>query len=72
MSAVFLESSEIAMLTGRKMKSHQITALRQMGIPFWVNAAGHPVVTRATVEGRSSDSEPPKRKWVSNKVLKAA
>lgn len=69
MSATFLEDDEIARLTGRKMKGLQIETLRHMGIPFFVNATGHPVVTRSAVEGKHDD-EPVKRKWVP-RVLKA-
>lgn len=69
MSAVFLESKEIADLTGRKMKGKQIEALRHMGMPFFVNATGHPVVTRSAIEGKK-DAEPPvKCSWVP-KVLR--
>lgn len=38
-------------LTGFKIKSKQIVRLRAQGIAFHVNASGHPVVTRAAVEG---------------------
>lgn len=58
----FLDEDEIASLTGRKMKSRQIAALRQMGIPFYVNATGHAVVTRSAVEGRKEEA--PKAPWV--------
>jgi len=62
MSATFLEPAEVAELTGRKMKSLQIQTLRQMGIPFHINATGHPVVCRSVVEG-SGKPEPEKRAW---------
>jgi hypothetical protein len=52
MSPLFLNRDEIATLTGRKNKGNQIRALRKMGIPFFVNACGQPVVTRVAVEGR--------------------
>lgn len=48
---LFLTDSEIVQLTARKVKRCQIDALRQMGIPFRVNAAGRPVVCRSAVEG---------------------
>lgn len=70
MSAVFLEESEIAVLTGRKMKGHQIQALRHMGIPFFVNATGHPVVCRSAVEGGKQETAPIKKAW-QPRVLKA-
>jgi hypothetical protein len=69
-SLMFLEDEEIVKLSGRKLKGHQIIALRAMGIAFFVNATGHPVVTRAAVEGRRDAVDPVKRPWVPN-VLKA-
>ena len=42
---LFLTSEELAQLTGRKLKSQQIKWLKTSGLPFWVNARGHPVVT---------------------------
>jgi hypothetical protein len=68
MSATFLDENEISELTGRKMKSLQIDALRRMGIPFYVNATGHPVVTRSTIEGKKE--EQPAKRWIP-KVLRA-
>jgi hypothetical protein len=49
---LFLNEAELVKLTGFKIKSKQIVRLRAQGIPFQVNASGHPVVTRAAVEGR--------------------
>jgi hypothetical protein len=69
MSATFLDDDEIATLTGRKMKGHQVAALRQMGIPFFINATGHPVVCRSAVEGGKKEVEQPKKTWVP-KVLR--
>lgn len=48
----FLTTDAVVRLTGRRRKSKQIEALRTMGLPFWVNAIGEPVVTVAAVEGR--------------------
>ncbi len=62
MGNTFLDREEIAFLTGRKTKSHQIDALRRMGITFFINAKGHPVVARAAIEGKP-DLTPPKRTW---------
>jgi len=42
----FLDSDELQALTGRRIKSKQIQALRAMGVPFFVNAMGKPVVSR--------------------------
>jgi hypothetical protein len=58
MDLMFLNRDEIATLTGRKSKGHQVDALRKMGIPFFVNACGQPVVTRVAVEGRPHAVEP--------------
>jgi hypothetical protein len=67
--STFLDNDEIATLTGRKIKSKQIQQLRTMGITFRINATGHPVVTRSTIE---ANKEPPQqRKWTPN-VLRGA
>lgn len=50
--AMFLTPDELTELTGRKIKSKQIEALRRMGLPFHVNASGKPVVPAAAIEGR--------------------
>lgn len=60
MSDMFLNQEELATLTGRKMKSKQIEALRRMGLPFHVNACGKPVVARVVIEGRRDAAETPK------------
>jgi hypothetical protein len=58
----FLTTDAVVRLTGRRRKSKQIEALRQMGLPFWVNAIGEPVVALAAIEGRR---EPQREKvWV--------
>jgi hypothetical protein len=49
---MFLTPPEVATLTGYRQKTRQLARLRQMGIPFWTNAAGQPVVARAVIEGR--------------------
>lgn len=67
--STFLDDAELEKLTGRKMKKYQIAALRQMGIPFFVNATGHPVVTRSAIEGGKKAADAPKQPWVP-KVLR--
>ena len=62
----FLTPEEIALLTGRRKKNLQIEALRNMGIPFWVNAVNAPIVARATIEGRRDKVEQPEAPWVPN------
>lgn len=49
--STFLSADELVALTGRKRKGHQIEALRQQGIPFYVNAVGRPVVVRTVLTG---------------------
>ena len=49
---VFLTADDLVELTGRRIKSKQIEALRRMGLPFHVNAVGKPVVPAAAIEGR--------------------
>lgn len=62
--AAFLTTDDIATLTGRKLKSLQVQALRQMGIPFFINAIGRPVVARSTVEGKAPAVPQDKPAWV--------
>jgi hypothetical protein len=52
MSDMFLSKEDVAILTGAKIKSKQIAQLRKMGLPFWVNADGVPVVPRSAIDGR--------------------
>jgi len=59
----FLDGDELQQLTARRMKSKQIAWLRAAGIPFRVNATGHPVVTRAAVEGRAPEPETRRTAW---------
>ena len=56
----FLPADEVAVLTGRKHKSKQIEALRKMGIAFWVNACGMPIVAYAVLDGKK---EPERKTW---------
>lgn len=60
--STFLNCEDIVFLTGRKTKTKQVEALRKMGLPFWVNAIGKPVVTVSAVEGRKN--VPQKNGWV--------
>lgn len=54
-----LDEAALARLTGRRQKSRQIQWLRAEGLPFRVNATGHPVVTWAAVEGRAEAAPQP-------------
>ena len=50
----FLNPDEVRELTGFAIKARQIEQLRRMGIAFFVNGCGRPVVTVAAVEDRKS------------------
>jgi hypothetical protein len=69
-SDVFLCDQDLVILTGRKNKRLQIEALKQMLVPFRVNALGHPVVTRAAIEGREQKAAPAEPKRWEPAVLK--
>jgi hypothetical protein len=56
--SMFLTPDELAELTGRKIKSKQIEALRRMGLPFHVNATGKPVVPSWAAQGRPLTESP--------------
>lgn len=60
--SMFLTAEAMEELTGRKVKSKQIEALRKMGVRFFINACGKPVVTVAAVEGRKEVTQP--KQWV--------
>lgn len=65
MSSTFLERDEIKELTGRTKVALQIAQLAKMGIPFFVNAVGRPVVTRSAIEGRGAPvAAAPKKAWM--------
>ena len=53
-SSPFLEDPDLMRLTGRRQKSRQIEWLRSEGIPFRVNATGHPVVLWSALEDRNT------------------
>lgn len=59
---MFLSADQVEELTGRKLKRLQIEQLRKMGIPFFVNAAGRPIVTRTAIEGR--EQAPTTKKYI--------
>ncbi len=62
--SVFLAQSDVSILTGKKLKSGQVDVLRRIGILFYVNAAGHPVVPRSAVEGLNKSIEQQDKPWV--------
>lgn len=47
---MFLSKDEVRTLTGRIHREKQITQLRKMGVPFYLNAAGNPIVARAAIQ----------------------
>lgn len=63
MSDTFLTKEEIAILTGRKVKTMQVAQLRKMAIPFWINAHDAPVVPRSAIDGRKPAATPVKKGW---------
>ena len=56
---MFLTREELETLTGRKRAAMQAEQLKRMRLPFFTNAAGCPVVTRAAVEGRHQHPKKP-------------
>ena len=66
--SVFLDDDDVARLTKKKRKSCQVAALRSMGIPFFVNPAGEPIVTKKAVEGGEVEHKP--QTWQSNVLRK--
>lgn len=54
MSTTFLTREEVKELTAAHRRKRQIELLRAQRIPFFINAAGWPVVTRAAVQGRET------------------
>ncbi len=71
-TAGFLDDDDLARLTGRAMKSRQIAWLKAEGIPFLVNATGHPVVTWAAVEGRPAPAAEPAATGWAPRVISGA
>lgn len=61
---MFMTSDELAELTGYRQPSKQVAMLRRQGVPFHVNAAGHPKVARAIIERSSSnETHKPQKNW---------
>ncbi|SEN44412.1 DUF4224 domain-containing protein [Nitrosomonas marina] len=61
---IFLDYKAVARLTKKKRKSCQIAALRSMGIPFFINPSGEPIVAIKAVEGGKVDQI--EKPWQSN------
>lgn len=60
---MFISNEHLEKLTGKKQKSQQIAQLRKMGIPFFINASGHPVVTVVAVEGKAQSTKKTEKPW---------
>ena len=65
-AAVFLNSDELALLTGFHRKGRQVEQLRRMGIAFYVNGCGRPVVARTAIDGCVAGASP--RTWAPSVV----
>ena len=57
---MFLSDAELRELTSFAQKAKQVAELRRLGIAFWLNASGRPIVARATIEG--GKATPPQAK----------
>lgn len=57
MTSAFLTDEDIRRLTGFAHKAKQVTQLRRMGVPFFVNASGQPVVACSAVQGGAKAAE---------------
>jgi hypothetical protein len=60
---MFLDDEELFELTGFKQSSKQIGMLKQQGIPFYVNASGHPKVARAIIEQKHAKQPARIKEW---------
>jgi hypothetical protein len=60
---IFLSDEDLRELTGYAHKAKQVAQLRRMGLPFFVNAAGRPVVALAAVEGGRSKPVAAEKTW---------
>ena len=56
--SLFLDPDDVAVLTGKKIKSGQIDQLRRMGIAFYINASGRPVVPKSAIDGAREIEKP--------------
>lgn len=59
---MFLDDEALFKLTGYRQKAKQIARLRAQGVPFFVNASGHPVVAEAAITGKS-DAPKQSKTW---------
>lgn len=66
--STFLQPSEVAELTGirggwrgKTREERQISALRKMKIPHYVNAANRPIIARSAIDGGAAPT--PSQSW---------
>lgn len=57
---LFLSPAQLRELTGRAQAPAQIDVLKRQGVPFWINAAGKPVVALSAFGGAPSTFKPEK------------
>ena len=60
---MFLDPAAMRALTGYAHKAKQIERLRAMGVPFWINGRGIPVVACSALEGGQRQAPKPQRGW---------
>lgn len=60
---MFLTTEELRALTGYARAARQVAQLRRMGIPFWVNGCGKPIVARAAINGGPQVAAESKPQW---------
>jgi hypothetical protein len=53
--SIFLSQNALELLTGKKRKSCQIECLRDMGISFYINSSGRPVVPVSSIDKKESN-----------------
>lgn len=71
MRPLFLDAAELRTLTGSARAAHQIEQLRRMGVPFWINRAGRPIVACSAVEGAGPPADKPASSWQPAALAKA-
>ena len=57
-AALFLNPDELVLLTGFRRKGRQVEQLRHMGLAFYINGCGRPVVARTSIEERAKGASP--------------
>ncbi|MGB2832950.1 MAG: DUF4224 domain-containing protein [Methylotenera sp.] len=68
--SLFLTPQEVAELTGIARgrdgftrEQMQADHLRKLGIPFFPNASGRPMIARVVIEGGTQQQKQPKQTW---------